>query len=111
MILVGVGKDGVLDVGHTQGIQVGLQLVLGGIGARVDEDITPFSADEGGVALSHVDEMELYLPAADGGRGGRIIAAAEDAGTEWLVVEQDQPSMGLDPLQCAERAIGYLRSL
>ena len=40
-----------------------------------------------------------------------IIAAAEDAGTEWLVVEQDQPSMGLDPLQCAERAIGYLRSL
>ena len=38
-------------------------------------------------------------------------AAAEEAGTEWLVVEQDQPSMGLDPLQCAEKAIGYLRSL
>ena len=40
-----------------------------------------------------------------------IITAAEAAGTEWLVVEQDQPSMGLDPLQCAEKAIGYLRSL
>ena len=40
-----------------------------------------------------------------------IITAAEEAGTEWLVVEQDQPSMGLDPLQCAEKAIGYLRSL
>lgn len=40
-----------------------------------------------------------------------IIRAAEDAGAEWLVVEQDQPSMGLDPMQCAEKAIGYLRSL
>ena len=40
-----------------------------------------------------------------------IIQAAEDAGAGWLVVEQDQPSMGLDPLQCAEKAIGYLRSL
>ena len=40
-----------------------------------------------------------------------IIAASEDAGAEWLVVEQDQPSMGLDPMQCAEKAIGYLRSL
>ena len=40
-----------------------------------------------------------------------IIQAAEDAGAGWLVVEQDQPSMGLDPMQCAEKAIGYLRSL
>ena len=40
-----------------------------------------------------------------------IIKAAEDAGAEWLVVEQDQPSMGLDPMGCAEKAIGYLRSL
>ena len=40
-----------------------------------------------------------------------IIKASEDAGAEWLVVEQDQPSMGLDPMQCAEKAIGYLRAL
>ncbi len=40
-----------------------------------------------------------------------IIAAAEAAGAEWLVVEQDMPSMGLDPLACAEKSIGYLRSL
>ena len=40
-----------------------------------------------------------------------IIKAAEDAGAGWLVVEQDQPSMGLDPMQCAEKAINYLRSL
>ncbi len=40
-----------------------------------------------------------------------IIKAAEQAGAEWLVVEQDQPSMGLSPIACAEKSIGYLRSL
>ena len=40
-----------------------------------------------------------------------IVAAAEAAGAKWVVVEQDQPSMGLTPMQCAEKAIGYLRSL
>ncbi len=40
-----------------------------------------------------------------------IIAAAEAAGAEWLVVEQDQPSMGLSPIECAKKSIGYLRSL
>lgn len=40
-----------------------------------------------------------------------IIAAAEDAGAAWLVVEQDQPSMGLSPMECAEKSISYLRGL
>ena len=40
-----------------------------------------------------------------------IIAAAEDAGASWVVVEQDSPSMGLSPLECARKSIGYLRSL
>lgn len=40
-----------------------------------------------------------------------IIAAAEDAGAAWLVVEQDQPSMGLSPMECAQKSISYLRGL
>ena len=40
-----------------------------------------------------------------------IIAAAEDAGAQWMVVEQDQPSMGLSPLECAQKSISYLKSL
>lgn len=40
-----------------------------------------------------------------------IIGAAEDAGAKWLVVEQDQPSMGLSPLECAKKSIEYLKSL
>ena len=39
-----------------------------------------------------------------------IVAAAEDAGAEWLVVEQDDPGMGRTRLQCAEMSIRYLKS-
>lgn len=40
-----------------------------------------------------------------------IIEAAKAAGSKWLVVEQDQPSMGKTPLECAETSIEYLKSL
>lgn len=40
-----------------------------------------------------------------------ILAAAEDAGTKWVVVEQDQPSMGKTPIECAMMSIDYLRNL
>ena len=40
-----------------------------------------------------------------------IIAAADDAGVKWLVVEQDNPSMELTPMECAMRSIEYLRSV
>lgn len=40
-----------------------------------------------------------------------IIKAAEDAGSEWLIVEQDQPSMGLTPMECAEKSRSYLKSI
>ena len=39
-----------------------------------------------------------------------IIAACEQAGTEWLVVEQDTPSGGLSSLTCAERSRNYLKT-
>lgn len=40
-----------------------------------------------------------------------ILAAAEAAGSEWMVVEQDQPSMGKTPMECAAMSIAYLKSL
>ena len=40
-----------------------------------------------------------------------IIAAATEGGALWFVVEQDQSSMGLTPLQCAEKSVNYLHSL
>ncbi len=40
-----------------------------------------------------------------------IIAASEKAGAEWVVVEQDDASMGKTPMECAEMSIGYLKTL
>ncbi len=40
-----------------------------------------------------------------------ILAAAEESGVKWVVVEQDEPSMGLTPIECAEKSIRYLQTL
>ena len=40
-----------------------------------------------------------------------ILAACERAGAEWVVVEQDKPSMGLDEMQSAKQSVEYLKSI
>ena len=40
-----------------------------------------------------------------------ILAAAEDAGAGWVVVEQDSPTAGKTPLECAKMSIDYLKSI
>ncbi len=40
-----------------------------------------------------------------------ILAAAKDAGAFWVVVEQDNPSMGLSPLECAKKSIDYVKTI
>jgi sugar phosphate isomerase/epimerase len=40
-----------------------------------------------------------------------ILRASEEAGAQWVVVEQDNPSMGLTPMQCIEKSREYLRTL
>ncbi len=40
-----------------------------------------------------------------------LVEAAPQCGVEWLVVEQDIPSMGLNSLQCAEKSMEYLKSI
>ena len=39
-----------------------------------------------------------------------IIAAGDEAGSEWFVVEQDNPSMNRTAMECAEMSIRYLKS-
>ncbi len=41
----------------------------------------------------------------------KIIASAEKAGAEWVIVEQDDPSMGKTPMECAKMSINYLKTL
>lgn len=40
-----------------------------------------------------------------------ILAAAEEAGTEWVVVEQDNPYGDFSPMDCARMSKEYLNSL
>jgi sugar phosphate isomerase/epimerase len=40
-----------------------------------------------------------------------ILEASKDAGAKWVVVEQDEPSMGKSPMECAQISIEYLKSL
>ena len=40
-----------------------------------------------------------------------ILAAAEDAGATWVVVEQDKPSMGLTPMESVAKSRDYLKTL
>jgi sugar phosphate isomerase/epimerase len=39
-----------------------------------------------------------------------ILRAAEEAGTKWVIVEQDQPCLGMSPLECAKASIDYLKT-
>jgi len=41
----------------------------------------------------------------------KIIDAAVEAGAEWLVVEQDEPSMGKTRMECAEMGRAYLKTI
>lgn len=38
-----------------------------------------------------------------------ILAAAKGAGTKWVVVEQDEPTLGKSRLECAQMSINYLK--
>ncbi len=40
-----------------------------------------------------------------------ILKASEDAGAEWVVVEQDQPSLGKTAMECAAMSREYLKKL
>lgn len=41
----------------------------------------------------------------------KILEAAREAGAHWVVVEQDRPSMGKTPMECAEMSINYLKPI
>lgn len=40
-----------------------------------------------------------------------ILKAATEVGIKWVVVEQDEPSLGLSRMECAQTSIEYLKSL
>ncbi len=40
-----------------------------------------------------------------------LFEASHEAGTDWIVVEQDMPSLGKTPLECAKMSIDYIKTI
>lgn len=40
-----------------------------------------------------------------------ILKAAAESGAEWMIVEQDRPSMNKTPLECAKMSLDYLNTI
>lgn len=40
-----------------------------------------------------------------------IVEAAKESGAQWFIVEQDNPSLGLTPLECAEVSVNYVKTI
>ncbi len=53
--------------------------------------------------LRYVGQGKQDIPA--------IIEAAEESGTQWLIVEQDNPSPDMTPMECAQKSREYLKSI
>ncbi len=72
-------------------------------------------------ALIGIEEEEDAAPAENTfefrpvGKGVQdfpsIVKAAIDGGAQWFIVEQDMPSMGLTPLECAKASVEYVKSI
>lgn len=57
------------------------------------------------------DEAFGFRPAGSGVQDfPSILAASQKAGAEWVIVEQDRPAPGAEPMASAKQSIDYLKS-
>lgn len=68
-------------------------------------------------ALIGIDENETkdskgvfeFRPLGKGKQNfAAIVEAGDECGAEWYIVEQDSPSLGYTPLECAQISVKYL---
>lgn len=68
-----------------------------------------------GLPETEAEEGESKMEFRPAGKGmlnvPSILEAAKDAGAQWIIVEQDSPSLGMDQMECAQAGIAYLKSL
>lgn len=84
--------------------------VMNGKGTGQKYKLIGIDDDKGGDADD--EEDFAFRPVGSGVQDFKaILASAEKAGTEWVVVEQDSPSMGKTTLESAEMSINYLKSI
>ena len=64
------------------------------------------------VAANAADVVFEFRPLGQGVQDfPEILAACKDSGAEWVVVEQDMPSLKMTALECAAASIHYLKQL
>ena len=68
-----------------------------------------------GLPHTEAEEGESKLEFRPAGKGmlnvPAILKAAKDAGSKWMIVEQDAPSLGMDQMECARSSVEYLKSI
>lgn len=62
---------------------------------------------------SSEDSSEIAFRPVGGGVQDcvKILEAAKKAGVSWVIVEQDEPTVGMTSLECAEKSRAYLKSI
>lgn len=68
--------------------------------------------DDGAQELADGEKDFSYMPVGYGVQDmPAIVEACKAAGSEWLIIEQDDPSMGKTPLECIKLSIDYLKTI
>lgn len=68
--------------------------------------------DDGAQDAEQEEEAFGFRPCGYGVQNfPEILEACKKAGTSWVVVEQDQPSLGKTPLECAKMSIDYIKEI
>ena len=77
--------------------------------AETAEEVAEEVAEESTEAAAPVFE---FRPLGSGVQDvAALLAAAEKAECKWIVIEQDQPSMGLSPMESIKQSVEYLKKL
>ena len=106
----GISMSGFAELLHTFGFQISgsdrneskITKRLKNLGISIIYDQT---------ASNITPDIDLVVYTAAVHEDNEEFAAAKAAGSKWLVVEQDQPSMGLTPIECAKASMEYLKSI
>ncbi len=81
---------------YAEGEQVGDPYALIGLNEDEERENTAFEFRPLGYGVQNV---------------AALVKTAEEGGSKWLIIEQDQPSLGKTPLECVEMAIKYLKKV
>jgi sugar phosphate isomerase/epimerase len=81
---------------YVEGEQVGDPYALIGLNEDEKKSNTAFEFRPLGCGVQNVPDL---------------MKAAKEAGSKWLIVEQDQPSMGKTPMECIAMSMEYIKKV